>query len=107
MGELVSRVEMSVWPKRFFNGVIETRARIVNTDIGERLDVIVESTGIKDSTLGRVSRQLEEWRLPLDRVFERVFDKIPRVVLETDFLDRELRVTRLPDSGILIYVRDF
>lgn len=37
----------------------------------------------------------------------RLFDRIPRITLETVFLDDELRVSRLPDGNFLIYVRDY
>ncbi|CAM9727564.1 unnamed protein product, partial [Sphacelaria rigidula] len=69
--ELVSRVEMSLWPHRWVSGVVETRSRIVNDDVGERLEVIVDDTRVKDSILGKISPRLEGWRVPVDQLSER------------------------------------
>lgn len=37
----------------------------------------------------------------------RLFDRIPRITLDTVFLDQDLRVSRLPDRNFLIYVKDY
>lgn len=105
--ELVSRVEMSLWPHRWISGVVETRARIVNDDVGERLEVIVDDTSVRDSVLGKISPRLEGWRVPVDQLSERIFDRIPRITLETMFLDQDLRISRLPDRNFLVYVKDY
>ncbi|CAM9297809.1 unnamed protein product [Scytosiphon promiscuus] len=105
--ELVSRVEMSVWPHRWISGVVETRSKIVNDDTGERLEVIVDDTRVSDSILGKISPRLEEVRVPVDQLSERLFDRIPRITLDTVFLDEDLRVSRLPDRNFLIYVKDY
>ncbi|CAN0442739.1 unnamed protein product [Ectocarpus sp. 12 AP-2014] len=106
--ELLSRVEMSVWPhSRWISGVVETRSKIVNDDIGDRLEVIVDDTRVSDSILGKISPRLEEVRVPVDQLSERLFDRIPRITLDTVFLDQDLRVSRLPDRTFLIYVKDY
>ncbi|CAM9270202.1 unnamed protein product [Discosporangium mesarthrocarpum] len=105
--QLISRVEMSLWPYRWISGVVETRSRIVNGNIAEQLEVIVDKTGVRDSTLGKINPILEDWKVPVDQLSERFFDKIPRIVLETMFLDKELRVSGLPDGNFLIYVKDY
>ncbi|CAM9173054.1 unnamed protein product [Pylaiella littoralis] len=105
--ELLSRVEMSVWPHRWISGVVETRSKIVNDNVGDRLEVIVDDTRVSDSVLGKISPRLEELRVPVDQLSERLFDRIPRITLETVFLDQDLRVTRLPDRNFLIYVKDY
>lgn len=50
---------------------METRARIVNDDVGERLEVIVDDTSVRDSVLGKISPRLEGWRVPVDQLSER------------------------------------
>lgn len=105
--ELLSRVDMSIWPHRWISGVVQTRSRIVNDDVGERLEVIVDDTKVVDSVLGKISPQLEAWRVPVDQLSERIFDRIPRITLDTVFLDEDLRVSRLPDRNFLIYVKDY
>lgn len=40
-------------------------------------------------------------------VLHRIFDRIPRITLDTVFLDEDLRVSRLPDRNFLIYVKDY
>lgn len=46
--------------------------------------------------------------LPLPcRLICRLFDRIPRITLDTIFLDQDLRVSRLPDRNFLIYVKDY
>lgn len=37
----------------------------------------------------------------------RIFDRIPRIILETVYLDQDMRVSRLPDQNFLIYVKDY
>jgi hypothetical protein len=49
---------------------------------------------------------LESFSVPVDRISERFFDKLPRIVLETLYLDSELRITRLPDGCTLMYVKE-
>ena len=71
-----------------------------------RLEVIVEQAGISESSLRKLSPRLEKFSLPVDRLSERFFDKLPRIVLETLYLDSELRVTRLPDGCMLMYVKE-
>ncbi|CBJ48469.1 conserved unknown protein [Ectocarpus siliculosus] len=105
--ELLSRVEMSVWPHRWISGVVETRSKIVNDDIGDQLEVIVDDTRVSDSILGKISPRLEEVRVPVDQLSERLFDRIPRITLDTVFLDQDLRVSRLPDRNFLVYVKDY
>lgn len=56
---------------RWISGVVETRARIVNDDVGERLEVIVDDTSVRDSVLGKISPRLEGWRVPVDQLSER------------------------------------
>eukprot|EP00903_Cladosiphon_okamuranus_P009349 g8915.t1 len=105
--ELLSRVEMSVWPHRWISGVVETRSKIVNDSIGDRLELIVDDTRVSDSILGKISPRLENMRVPVDQLSERLFDRIPRITLDTVFLDQDLRVSRLPDRNFLIYVKDY
>ena len=71
-----------------------------------RLEVIVEKTGISESSLKRLSPRLESFSVPVDRISERFFDKLPRIVLETLYLDSELRITQLPDGCTLMYVKE-
>lgn len=56
---------------RWISGVVETRCRIVNDDVGDRLEVIVDSTSVRDSVLGKVSPRLEGWQVPVDQLSER------------------------------------
>lgn len=51
--------------------MVETRSRIVNDDVGDRLEVIVDNTRVVDSVLGKVSPRLEGWRVPVDQLSER------------------------------------
>ena len=66
----------------------------------------MEQAGISESSLRKLSPRLEKFSLPVDRLSERFFDKLPRIVLETLYLDSELRVTRLPDNCVLMYVKE-
>lgn len=45
--------------------------------------------------------------LPPAVLVRRLFDRIPRITLDTVFLDQDLRVSRLPDRNFLIYVKDY
>lgn len=46
--------------------------------------------------------------LPFSRAWLlRMFDRIPRITLDTVFLDQDLRVSRLPDRNFLVYVKDY
>lgn len=65
--------------------------------------MIVEKTRLVESTFPA----LESWAFPMDWMSERFFDRLPRVALETLFLDKEMRVTRIQDGSVLIYVKDF
>lgn len=56
---------------RWISGVVETRSKIVNDDIGDRLEVIVDDTKVSDSILGKISPRLEEVRVPVDQLSER------------------------------------
>lgn len=51
--------------------MVETRSRIVNEDIGDRLEIIVGDTRVVDSVLGKISPRLEQWRVPVDQLSER------------------------------------
>ena len=51
--------------------MVETRSRIVNDDVGDRLEVIVDSTRVKESILGKISPRLEGWQVPVDQLSER------------------------------------
>ncbi|CAM9235419.1 unnamed protein product [Chrysoparadoxa australica] len=103
---MVSRVEILVFPYKYLKGYVETKALILNDDIAQRLEVLVESSGITESTLGKLSPRLENWSVPLDWISERFFDKIPKVTLENLYLDKEMRITRQTDDTLLIYVKD-
>lgn len=50
---------------------MQTRSRIVNDDVGDRLEVIVDDTKVVDSVLGKISPRLEAWRVPVDQLSER------------------------------------
>lgn len=45
--------------------------------------------------------------VPVVLVLLRIFDRIPRITLDTVFLDEDLRVSRLPDRNFLVYVKDY
>lgn len=45
--------------------------------------------------------------LAVRRLKLRMFDRIPRITLETVFLDQDLRISRLPDQNFLVYVKDY
>lgn len=50
---------------------METRSKIVNDDIGDRLELIVDNTRVSDSILGKISPGLEDVRVPVDQLSER------------------------------------
>lgn len=56
---------------RWISGVVETRAKIVNEDIGERMEVIVDETRVRDSSLARISPLLERVSVPVEQLSER------------------------------------
>lgn len=58
-------------PFRWISGVVETRSRIVNDDVGDRLEVIVDDTRVSESILAKISPRLEELRVPVDQLSER------------------------------------
>lgn len=51
--------------------MVETRSKIVNDNIGDRLELIVDDTRVSDSILGKISPRLEEMRVPVDQLSER------------------------------------
>lgn len=51
--------------------MVETRSRIVNDDVGERLEVIVDDTRVTESVLSKISPRLEKWSVPIDQLSER------------------------------------
>lgn len=57
--------------QRWISGVVETRSKVVNDDIGDRLELIVDDTRVSDSILGKISPRLEELRVPVDQLSER------------------------------------
>lgn len=56
---------------RWISGVVETRARIVNDDVEERMEVIVDGTRVQDSVLAKINPQLENVVFPVGQVAER------------------------------------
>lgn len=56
---------------RWISGVVETRSKVVNDDIGDRLELIVDDTRVSDSILGKISPRLEDVRVPVDQLSER------------------------------------
>lgn len=64
-------LDVTCFAVRLISGVVETRSRIVNDDVGDRLEVIVDDTKVVESLLGKISPQLEAWRVPVDQLSER------------------------------------
>lgn len=64
-------LDFTFFHDRWISGVVQTRSRIVNDDVGDRLEVIVDDTKVVDSVLGKISPQLEAWRVPVDQLSER------------------------------------
>ncbi|OSX74232.1 hypothetical protein BU14_0300s0028 [Porphyra umbilicalis] len=103
-GELVNDVEVTAFP--MITGTVSTTARVTPIT-GERLELVVEKTGVKGKSLaGKLDLGGLGGSLPVEQLYGKLKNgAVPETFLDTFYLDEKMRISRGKGGSIYVYTK--